>query len=150
MTERFEIASMAHCFDAHRMLWQTAASLSRRLSTASEDGHLLHLGASCMRIAAEGAGKTASHASRQASSVLLSHFLKALLHFRAAHVAEWVGCIACNRDRLGGGRVGHSWQCAASCSGFRATLPVVGCCALHKRHALESALTFCCGSRLVA
>ena len=55
MTERLELASLARCFDAHRMLWQTAASLSRRLTTACEDGHLLHLGASCMRIAAEGA-----------------------------------------------------------------------------------------------
>ena len=55
MTERIEIAAMSECFGAHRLLWQTAAALSRKLTTASDDGHLMHLGASCMRIAAEGA-----------------------------------------------------------------------------------------------
>ncbi|HEY2744677.1 MAG TPA: hypothetical protein VGL86_08640 [Polyangia bacterium] len=55
MTERIELTSMAHCFDAHRMLWQTAASLARRLGSTCDEGQLLHLGASCMRIAAEGA-----------------------------------------------------------------------------------------------
>ena len=61
MTERIEIAAMADCFGAHRMLWQAAAALSRKLTTATEDGHLMHLGASCMRIAAEGALQAQSH-----------------------------------------------------------------------------------------
>jgi hypothetical protein len=55
MTERIEIAAMGECFGAHRLLWQTAAALSRKLTTAHDDGHLMHLGASCMRIAAENA-----------------------------------------------------------------------------------------------
>ncbi len=74
MTERIEIASMAQCFGAHRMLWQTAASLSRRLTTASDDGHLMHLGASCMRIAAEGAlqARSATEALRSWRECLLA------------------------------------------------------------------------------
>ena len=55
MTERIEIAAMGECFGAHRLLWHAAAALARKLTTATEDGHLMHLGASCMRIAAEGA-----------------------------------------------------------------------------------------------
>ena len=53
MTEKFEVSAMAECFAAHRALWQAAAALSRRLTTATDDGYLLHLGASCLRIAAE-------------------------------------------------------------------------------------------------
>ena len=53
ITERIEIAATAPCFGAHRTLWQVAAALSRKLTTATEDGHVLYLGASCMRIAAE-------------------------------------------------------------------------------------------------
>ncbi len=53
MTERLEVSAMADCFAAHRTLWQAAAGLSRQLSTSTEDGYLMHLGASCMRIAAE-------------------------------------------------------------------------------------------------
>jgi hypothetical protein len=64
MTERLEVNAMADCFAAHRMLWQAAAALSRRLTTATDDGYLLHLGASCMRIAAERALQ--SHDARQA------------------------------------------------------------------------------------
>jgi hypothetical protein len=44
---------MGECFAAHRALWEAAAALSRRLSTSTDEGHLLHLGASCMRLAAE-------------------------------------------------------------------------------------------------
>ncbi len=57
MTERIEldVHVLARCFAAHRALWETGAKLSRRLSTATDDGYLLHLGASCMRIAAENA-----------------------------------------------------------------------------------------------
>ncbi|HXU68926.1 MAG TPA: hypothetical protein VN947_06330 [Polyangia bacterium] len=62
MTERIEIAAMGECFGAHRLLWQAAALLSRRLTTATDDGHLMHLGASCMRIAAEGALQARSSA----------------------------------------------------------------------------------------
>jgi hypothetical protein len=62
MTERIEIATMGACFGAHRTLWQAAAALSRKLTTASEDGHLLHLGASCMRIASEQALQAGSRA----------------------------------------------------------------------------------------
>jgi len=53
MTERIEVGQMGECFAAHRMLWESAAALSRRLSTSTDEGHLLHLGASCMRLAAE-------------------------------------------------------------------------------------------------
>jgi len=53
MTERIEVRRTADCFAAHRMLWEAAATLARRLSTTTEEGHLLHLGASCMRLAAE-------------------------------------------------------------------------------------------------
>jgi hypothetical protein len=53
MTERIEVRRTGDCFAAHRMLWEAAAALARRLSTSSDEGHLLHLGASCMRLAAE-------------------------------------------------------------------------------------------------
>ncbi len=53
MTERIEARQTGDCFAAHRMLWEAAAALSRRLSTSTDEGHLLHLGASCMRLAAE-------------------------------------------------------------------------------------------------
>jgi hypothetical protein len=74
MTERIEIMSMAHCFSAHRLLWQAAASLSRKLTTATDDGHLMHLGASCMRIAAEGAlqARSASETLRSWRECLLA------------------------------------------------------------------------------
>jgi hypothetical protein len=55
MTERIEMHNLGACFAAHRALWEASAALSRKLTTASEDGYLLHLGASCMRIAAESA-----------------------------------------------------------------------------------------------
>jgi hypothetical protein len=55
MTERLEIHNLADCFAAHRALWEAAAALSRRLTTSSDEGYLLHLGASCMRIASENA-----------------------------------------------------------------------------------------------
>ncbi|HEX9102819.1 MAG TPA: hypothetical protein VF997_11480 [Polyangia bacterium] len=52
---------MGECFAAHRMLWESAAALSRRLSTTTDEGHLLHLGASCMRLAAEQALQARNH-----------------------------------------------------------------------------------------
>ena len=53
-TEKIEPArATGNCFGAHRMLWEAAAILARRLSTSTDEGHLLHLGASCMRIASE-------------------------------------------------------------------------------------------------
>jgi hypothetical protein len=55
MTERIELHLLGDCFAAHRMLWEAAAALARKLTTASEDGYTVHLGASCMRIAAEAA-----------------------------------------------------------------------------------------------
>ncbi|MCU1276514.1 MAG: hypothetical protein JWM53_60 [bacterium] len=55
MTERLEMHNLGACFAVHRALWEAAAALSRRLSTSTEDGYLLHLGASCMRIASESA-----------------------------------------------------------------------------------------------
>ena len=55
MTEKIDLPARAtgECFAAHRMLWEAAAALSRRLSTSTDVGHLLHLGASCMRISCE-------------------------------------------------------------------------------------------------
>ena len=55
MTERLEVHNLAACFAAHRALWEAAAALSRRLSTSTDDGYLMHLGASCMRIASQSA-----------------------------------------------------------------------------------------------
>ena len=55
MTERIEVHNLAACFAAHRALWEAAAALSRRLTTSTDDGYLMHLGASCMRIASENA-----------------------------------------------------------------------------------------------
>lgn len=53
-TERIESTrATGECFAAHRALWEAAAVLARRLTTSSDEGHLLHLGASCMRIASE-------------------------------------------------------------------------------------------------
>jgi hypothetical protein len=63
MTERFEEHALASCFAAHRTLFEAAAVLSRRLSTTTDDGYLMHLGASCMRIAAHCALQ--SHDSRE-------------------------------------------------------------------------------------
>jgi hypothetical protein len=62
MTERIEIAAMGECFAAHRLLWQAAAALSRKLTTSTDHGHLLHLGAGCMRIGAEQALQARSSA----------------------------------------------------------------------------------------
>jgi hypothetical protein len=54
MTEKIQPArATGNCFAAHRILWEAAAALARRLSTSTDEGHLLHLGASCMRIASE-------------------------------------------------------------------------------------------------
>jgi hypothetical protein len=61
MTERIELRPTGECFAAHRVLWEAAAALSRRLSTTTDEGHLLHLGASCMRLAAEQALQARSH-----------------------------------------------------------------------------------------
>jgi hypothetical protein len=61
MTERIELRPTGECFAAHRVLWEAAAALSRRLSTTSDEGHLLHLGASCMRLASEQALQARSH-----------------------------------------------------------------------------------------
>ncbi len=61
ITQRFEEHALATCFAVHRKLFETAAALSRRLST-TDDGHLLQLGAGCMRIAAHDA--LASHDPR--------------------------------------------------------------------------------------
>ena len=61
MTERIELRPTGECFAAHRVLWEAAGALSRRLSTTSDEGHLLHLGASCMRLAAEQALQARSH-----------------------------------------------------------------------------------------
>jgi len=61
MTERIELRPTGECFAAHRALWEAAAALSRRLSTTSDEGHLLHLGASCMRLSAEQALQARSH-----------------------------------------------------------------------------------------
>ena len=55
ITEKLEGHAVGECFAAHRTLWEEAAKLSRKLTTASDDGYLLQLGASCMRIAAENA-----------------------------------------------------------------------------------------------
>jgi hypothetical protein len=52
-TERIEVRATAECFQAHRQLWEAAADVARRLKTTTEEGHALHLGASCMRLAAE-------------------------------------------------------------------------------------------------
>jgi len=61
MTERIELRPTGECFAAHRVLWEAAAALSRRLSTTTDEGHLLHPGASCMRLAAEQALQARSH-----------------------------------------------------------------------------------------
>jgi hypothetical protein len=58
MTERIELHLLGDCFAAHRALWEATAALARKLTTATEDGYTLHLGASCMRIAAEAALQT--------------------------------------------------------------------------------------------
>lgn len=62
MTEAFEMHALASCFAAHRKLFEAAAVLSRRLSPTTDEGHLLQLGAGCMRIAAHDA--LASHDPR--------------------------------------------------------------------------------------
>lgn len=61
MTERIELKPTGECFAAHRVLWEAAAALARRLSTTTEEGHLLHLGASCMRLSAEQALQARNH-----------------------------------------------------------------------------------------
>ena len=55
MTERHEFGTraLASCFAVQRRLFEAAATLSRELSTTTEHGYTLHLGASCMRIAAD-------------------------------------------------------------------------------------------------
>jgi hypothetical protein len=55
MTERFEQHALAACFGAHRRLFEAAATLGRRLGGVHPDADLLHLGASCMKIAAHNA-----------------------------------------------------------------------------------------------
>lgn len=53
-TQKIEPArATGDCFAAHRALWEAAAALARRLTTSSHEGHLLYIGASCMRIASE-------------------------------------------------------------------------------------------------
>ena len=51
-TQRIETRATAECFAAHRQLWEAAAEIARRLSTMTDEGHALHLGASCMRLSA--------------------------------------------------------------------------------------------------
>jgi hypothetical protein len=53
MTEKIEARATGECFAAHRALSEAAGALARKLTTTTDEGHLLHLGASCMRIAAE-------------------------------------------------------------------------------------------------
>jgi len=75
MTEKIEPArATGNCFAAHRLLWEAAAALARRLSTSTDEGHLLHLGASCMRIASEQAlqARTAWHALRSWRECILA------------------------------------------------------------------------------
>jgi hypothetical protein len=52
-TERIEARATGDCFAAHRQLWEAAAMIAGRLRTTTQEGHVLHLGASCMRLAAE-------------------------------------------------------------------------------------------------
>ena len=53
MTERIETHALGPCYRLHRRLADAAAVLSRRLAGLFDDADLLHLGASCMRIAAD-------------------------------------------------------------------------------------------------
>ena len=62
MTERFESRARRMLRSASRAVGSGASAVAR-LSTATDDGYLMHLGASCMRIAAENALQ--SHDARQ-------------------------------------------------------------------------------------
>jgi hypothetical protein len=59
MTEAlFNVHTAGNCFHAHRPLFEAATVLARRLSSTFVDADLFHLGAACMRIAAENALQT--------------------------------------------------------------------------------------------